>query len=242
MSKSAILLILLTVFIGPEFFKNAYAMGLRTPVALPVEKNGTIVRFTVETTKSTNTSNLLATAAYGLAAKHTLLFGLPYILSSTNDERVGDISFLYRYIAVQNDRFSGSDRLGLLGGLLLPREKEREAAAQLGLVFTRFKNRHEIDMDIIFQSGLNGRPDSARYDVSWQYRLLPGKRPDWGLPRELNSVLELNGRWLENEDIVHQLTVGMQWIDPAWVIEGGFVEDIDNGDESRIILGTRFHF
>jgi hypothetical protein len=60
--------------------------------------------------------------------------------------------------------------------------------------------------------GLSERKDRGRYDVSWQYRLAPAKRPDWGIASEINSVLEINGRWQENNSPTHQLTAGEQWL------------------------------
>jgi hypothetical protein len=34
----------------------------------------------------------------------------------------------------------------------------------------------------------SGRPDGARYDVSWQYRMTPAEYPDWGLVSEWDVV------------------------------------------------------
>ena len=228
-------------------------MGLRSFVALPVEKDGAVIRFVYEHVKesdtaSENSERLIANVAYGLSAKQTLLFGLPYRLSPSVRDRQGDVSVLYRHIVWQNDRFSGTDRLGLLAGVIAPTESDRNAAVQAGFVFTHFKNRNEIDVDVLYQAGMNDRKNSARYDVSWQFRLLPSERAEWGLTPELNSVLEFNGRWLEGNHwlegnrTVHQLTVGLQWIHQKWVLEGGIAKDISNGHESRYIMSTRFHF
>ena len=136
----------------------------------------------------------------------------------------------------------GTDRLGILAGLIVPTENDRDAAVQAGFVFTHFKNRNEIDVDILYQSGIDNRLDSGRYDLSWQYRLSPVDRPDWGFASELNTVVELNGRWNEGNSVSHQLTLGLQWIHPKVVIEGGMVNDLNNANETRFILSTRFHF
>lgn len=217
-------------------------MGLRSLVALPVDKGGSVVRFTLESTDDANTDYLITNAAYGLSADQTLLFGLPYRIEPAGSDRTGDLSVLYRHIVWREDNWDGTNRLGLLIGALLPSQTESDSAAQAGLVFTHFKNRNEIDSDLVYRFGNDDRLDSARYDISWQYRLHPVKRPAWGLAPELNSVLELNGRWLEDEDVVHQVTVGLQWIHPRLVLEGGVVRDISNGSESRVLLSTRFHF
>ena len=58
---------------------------------------------------------------------------------------------------------------------------------------------------------------------------------------ELNTVLEL-WPWLEDEDVVNQLTTRLQWIHPQWVLAGGMARDIYNGNETRLILSTGFDF
>ncbi|NQZ90783.1 MAG: hypothetical protein HRT97_00385 [Moritella sp.] len=235
------------IFLWFGMISSAYSMGLRSFVALPVEKGGAVIRFVYEHVKASDTASenserLIANVAYGLSAKQTLLLGLPYRLSPSGRDRQGDVSVLYRHIVWQNDRFSGTDRLGLLAGVIAPTESDRDAAVQAGFVFTHFKNRNEIDLDVLYQTGMNDRKNSGRYDVSWQFRLLPSERAEWGLSPELNSVLELNGRWIEGHSTVHELTVGLQWIHQKWVLEGGIAKDISNDHESRYIMSTRFHF
>ena len=227
------------IFVAAE---TAYSMGLRSFVALPVEKGGTVIRLSAEHTKDANTDTLNTSMAYGLSAKQTLLLGLPYRLSPAGKDRQGDLSVLYRHIVKQQDSQAGTNRLALLGGAIIPTESNRDAAAQAGFVFTHFKNRNELDIDTVYQAGLDQRTDSGRYDVSWQYRLSPTERPDWGFSREWNSVLELNGRWREGTVTTHQVTAGLQWIDKKWVIEGGVAKDINNDKELRYLVSTRFHF
>lgn len=94
----------------------------------------------------------------------------------------------------------------------------------------------------MYQLGIDNRLDSGRYDLSWQYRLFPVDRPNWGFASELNTVVELNGRWAEDNTVTHQLTLGLQWIHQKVVIEGGMVNDLNNANETRFILSTRFHF
>jgi len=221
---------------------SSYSMGLRSFVALPVEKEGTVIRLAFEHAKDSDTDDLTTSIAYGLSSKQTLLFGLPYRISPTGSNRQGDVSALYRHIVSQKDSQSGTDRLGLLGGVIVPTEDNRDTAAQAGLIFTHVKNRHEIDIDALYQYGIGRRTDSGRYDLSWQYRLSPSEYPDWGLGQEINSVLELNGRWTEGSVITHQVTAGLQWIHQKLVIEGGIVKDINNTKETRFILSTRLHF
>lgn len=221
---------------------NTHAMGLRSFVALPVEKEGAVIRLAFEHEKDTDTDTLTTSAAYGISRKQTLLLGMPYRFTPSDGNRQGDLSVLYRYIVWQEDSLSGTNRLGFLGGAIIPTGGDRDGATQAGFVFTHFKNRHEIDIDILYQAGSNNRSDSGLYDISWQYRLSPTERFDWGIGQELNSVLELNGRWSEGKKTTHQVTVGLQRIHQKWVVEGGVAKDIINGNELRYILSMRFHF
>ncbi len=225
---------------------QSYAAGLRSFIALPVDKGGTVIRVGVERASNSQVDSLLTGLAYGISAKQTLLLGMPYRLSPTGDNRQGDVSVLIRQIIKQNDFHSGTGRLGVLGGAIVPTDKNRDAAVQGGFVYTRFQGRHEVDIDALYQSGTGKRPNAGRYDVSWQYRLSPAERPDWGIAKELNSVLELNGRWKQGANTVHQATAGLQWIDQKWVLEGGITQDLNqagtNKKELRYLLSARFHF
>ena len=217
-------------------------MGLRSFVALPVEKGGVVIRLSAVNTNST--TSLITSAAYGVGINQTLLLGVPFKLSSSSldDGRLGNVSALYRYIVWRKDSLRGTDRFGLLGGTIIPTGNDIDPATQAGFVFTHFKNRHEIDIDVLYQSGMKERLDSGRYDMSWQYRLIPAEHLDWGISQEINTVIELNGRWTENSNITHQVTIGLQSIHQELVIEGGFVRDLNNRKENLILLGIRFHF
>lgn len=239
-NNTAVSIIILFLCLG--FVNKAYSMGLRSFVALPVEKEGAVIRLAFKHEKDSNADTLITSVAYGLSSNQTLLFGLPYRISPAGNNRQGDISVLYRHITWRQDTQSGTNRLGLLGGGIVPTKEDRDAAVQAGFVFTHVKNRHEFDIDALYQSGIKDRADSGRYDISWQYRLSPSDYPVWGMGQELNSVLELNDRWDEGNNVTHQFTAGLQWIHQKWVIEGGIVKDINNAEETRYILSTRFHF
>jgi len=230
------------ICVAPGIIGNANSMGLRSFVALPVEKGGAVVRFSLEHAEDADTDTLSTSAAYGISDRQTLLLGLPYRLSPAGSNRQGDISVLYRHIVRQEDSLSGTKRLGLLAGGIVPTDTERDAAIQAGFVYTYFKNQHEVDLDALYQAGIDDRADSGRYDLSWQYRLLPAKRPDWGIVKELYSVMELNGRWKEGSNITHQITAGVQWVHQKWVLEGGIIKDLNNDNEQRYLFSTRFHF
>ncbi len=220
----------------------ALAMGLRSFVALPVEQGGTVTRFLIERNTDDDTDTLFLNAAYGLSGQQTLLLGLPYRLSPSGGDRRGDLSALYRHITWQDDTFSGTRRLGLLAGAVIPTKSGRDPALQAGFVTTVYRSRWEWDIDALYRLGLADRPDSAQYDLSFQYRLSPAQYPDWGIGAEWGAVIELNGRWQEGESVVHQVTGGLQWIHRNWVLEGGLVQDLNGPEATRGILSLRLHF
>jgi len=217
-------------------------MGLRSFVALPVEKDGVVLRFLSEHNDDTDVTQLTVNTAYGMDHRQTLLFSAPYRLSPSGSDRFGDVTALYRNIVFQNDQFDSTLRLGLLGGFVFPTDSDRDAALQLGFVTTCYKGRNELDVDALYQIGLSDRKDSGRYDISWQYRLNPAEYPDWGIESELNSVIELRGVWNEDDKTIHEATFGLQWIHQAWVIEGGTVRDLNGPDETRYLISIRLHF
>ena len=221
---------------------SASAMGLRAFVALPVEKGGNVVRFQLLHNTDKDVTHLITSGAYGFNAKQTLLLGLPYRLSPSGKNRLGDASVLFRQIIAQNDSKSGTNRFALLGGAVIPSDGDQDPAVQGGFVDTHFNNRNEIDVDAIYQKGIDNRPDSGRYDLSWQYRLTPAERPDWGIATELNSVVELGGRWQQGKNTTHQLTLGLQLVHQKWVIEGGVTQDLNNEKDLALLVSTRFHF
>ena len=109
---------------------QSYAAGLRSFIALPVDKGGTVIRVGVEhvnnNSNKNNVDQLFTGVAYGISAKQTLLLGMPYRLSPAGDNRQGDVSVLFRQIIKQNDFHSGTGRLGILGGAIVPTDKERD--------------------------------------------------------------------------------------------------------------------
>lgn len=220
----------------------AQAMGLRSFVALPLDKGGAVLRFQIERNQDTDTDKAIVNLAYGLGSRQALLLGLPYRLSPAGPNRLGDLGVLYRHTVWQDDFAGGTHRIGLLAGLVAPTDNDRDAAIQAGFVSTLYQGRHEWDIDALYQVGLDDRPDSGRYDISWQYRLAPDHYPEWGVGNELNSVLELGGRWTEANEIVHQLTLGLQWIHPRWVLEGGIFQDINGPENTHFLITTRFHY
>ena len=217
------------------------AMGLRSFVALPIEKGGTVLRLFDSYNFDQNSNVLITNLAYGISSKKTIFLGLPFQSSSGSDQ-FGDLNVLYRHIVWQVDDDVGTSRLGLLGGLVVPTDSDRDWRVQAGAVATFYRHRHEWDLDALWIQGLNDAPNAARYDISWQYRLTPASYPEWGPAAEWDGVLELNGRWVEGDAIVHQVTAGLQWIHRRWVLEGGVVQDLNGPRDTRLVLSTRVHF
>jgi len=220
----------------------AQAMGLRSFVALPVNKGGLVLRFQYFHNVDTDRDVAFANAALGLSGKDTLLLGVPYRVSPSGDDRLGDFSALYRRTLWQEDGAFKTSRFALLAGAVLASDSNRDGALQLGGVATFYRDRNSFDIDALYRSGLGSRPDDGRYDISWQYRLAPGEYPEWGFPKEWYSVLELNGRWREGNSIDHQLTAGFQRISHNWVLEGGIIQTVNNERETQIFISTRHHF
>ena len=224
------------------FSHPALPMGLRSFVALPIDKGGTVVRAQYHRNTDADTEVFIANAAYGLSSKQTLLFGLPYRLSPGGAGQAGDLSALYRHIILQEDSTQSTRRLGVLGGLVVPTDSNRDARLQLGAVATIYKGRTEWDLDVLWIEGLNDTKNKARYDIAWQYRLSPSVYPEWGIGHEWHLNLELGGRWNEGNTMVHQATIGLQSIHRQWVFEGGVVQNLNAFTETQFILSTRFHF
>lgn len=224
------------------YVQSIQAMGLRSLVALPVDKGGKVVRVQYLHNTDTNTDVLVTNVAYGLSGKQTLLFGLPYRLSPTGADRTGDLGVLYRRIIWQDDTTSGTRRLGLLGGAVIPTESDRDPRLQAGVVATFFEGRTEWDIDALWIQGLDAATNRARYDIAWQYRISPAEYPDWGIGQEWALDLELGGRWNEGSTMVHQATIGLQSIHRQWVFEAGLVQDLNGPNNMQLIFSTRLHF
>ncbi len=216
------------------------AMGLRSLVALPVEKDGGVVRSVWE--HQTEAEFIRAAAAYGFTPEQAMFMETSYRISPEGDDQQGELSVLYRHIVWQKDRFTGTDRAGLLGGAVVPTISEHEWAYQAGGVYTHFRERHEIDMDALYLVRHERFGNQLRYDLSWQYRLLPAEFPDWGIASEWRSVLELNGRREEHQGSSHLITLGLQWSHQTWVLEGGVSQQMNASRNPQYLVGFRFHF
>ena len=218
-------------------------MGLRSFVALPINKGGVVTRLVLDEAPTTNDDRLIANLAYGVDSIQTVFLTLPYRLSSGSTNRLGDVELLYRYNFWQDIDSIDSSRVGILVGGVVPTDRDRDPRASIGLVATRIDDRHEWDADFLWQQGIDEALNTLRYDLSWQYRIYPYEYPEWGLSSVVNTVIEFAGRGVEGETVVQQFTAGFQWIvTPRWVVEGGLTQDLNGPHNTSYIFSTRFHF
>ena len=218
----------------------SFSMGIQSFVALPIDKGGSVLRVQNLYNNNTNTETLITNIAYGINSKQTLLVGTSYQINP--DKKGKDISMLYRYIIHQKDRFEGTSRFAILGGGVLPTTSDSDSALQGGFVYTYFRGKNEIDFDMLYQEGLQDRENSGKYDLSWQYRVFPSLRDEWGISQELNTVVELNGKWVKGNKTTHQNTLGLQWIHPRWVLEAAYIKELNNNKYESYLLSLRVHF
>ncbi len=112
--------------------QSSVAMGLRSFVALPVEKGGHVLRIQLLRNFDANIDRTIASLAFGIDGRRTLLFGIPYRLSPGGSDQFGDLSALYRHTVWQVDAPGKTARLALLGGVVIPTNHNRDAAVQAG--------------------------------------------------------------------------------------------------------------
>ena len=218
-------------------------MGLRSFVALPINKGGVVTRFVFDEIPETNNKRLTSNLAYGIDGKQTFFLAAPYRLSSGEGDRLGDIDMLYRNIVWQDLDSINPTRIGLLVGAAIPTESDRDPKASAGFVVTHAKERNEWDVDALWQQGIDDAPNTLRYDISWQYRIYPKEYPEWGLSSLVNTVVEFGGRGEEGDTVVQQVTGGFQWVVTSrWVLEGGVIQDLNGPDDTNFLVSTRFHF
>ena len=220
----------------------AHAGGLRSLVALPLVPGGIVTRLQVMGSIRPDNRLLSATVLYGLTTHQTLIFSVPDRSLELGDDGFGYVTGLYRRTVYQHDEPNATRRIAVIGGLRVPTDSNLDPQISAGFVTTIYKRRSEWDIDLVWMEGLGRSGNNGRYDVSWQYRLTPSEYPEWGIPTEWQSVLELGGRYSEGAEMVHQLTVGALWVHPSWVLEAGVIQDLSGPDVTSFLLGIRKHF
>jgi hypothetical protein len=182
------------------------------------------------------------TVLYGLTPRQTLIIGVPYRKLELGGDGFGYVTALYRGTVYQHDRPNATRRIAVIGGIRVPTDSDLDPQIAAGVVATLYQQRSEWDFDLVWMEGTGRSGNNARYDVSWQYRLTPSEYPEWGIPTEWESVVELGGRYTEGSEMVHQLTVGALWVHPSWVLEAGIIQDLNGPGATSLLLGIRKHF
>jgi len=220
----------------------AYAGGLRSLVALPLAPGSVVARLQIVGSSTPDNLTIAGTVMYGLTTRQTLIISVPYRHLEFGNDGFGYVTGFYRGTMYQHDEPNATRRIAVIGGLRMPTDGNHDPQIAAGLVATVYRHRSEWDFDIVWMQGLGRSGNNARYDVSWQYRLTPSEYPEWGMPTEWDSVLELGGRYVEGSGMVHQLTVGALWVHPGWVLEAGIIQDLNGPEATSILVGIRSHF
>jgi hypothetical protein len=220
----------------------AHAGGLRSLVALPLEPGGIVTRLQVVGSSSPDNLLVSGTVLYGLTTRQTLIVNIPYRNLERGDDGFGYVTGLYRGVVYQHDEPGATRRVAVIAGLRAPTDSDLDPQVSAGLVATIYRQRSEWDFDFVWMEGLGRSGDNARYDVSWQYRLTPAEYPEWGIPTEWQSVIELGGRYAQGSEMLHQLTVGALWVHPRWVLETGIIQNLNGPNVTSFLLGIRAHF
>lgn len=221
---------------------SSQAGGLRSLVALPLEPGGIITRIQVLKWSSPDDMTVAGTVMYGLTTNQTLILRAPYQDVEGGNDGFGYLTGLYRHTIYQRDEPSATRRMALIGGFRVPTDSSLDPQVSAGLVTTIYRGRSEWDVDFVWMEALGQSGNNGRYDVSWQYRLTPVEYPEWGIPSEWQSVIELGGRYTQGSETVHQLTVGALSVHPSWVLETGIVQDLNGPHATALLLGFRKRF
>lgn len=153
----------------------------------------------------------------------------------------GDTLFFARYTLIHIDEPAETWRLAPLVGLYLP-TGYYDKADHLGVLPDTLQNGsgsvdpylgvagtwkdllQEVDFDATYRHDFAASPgfqfgDQARFDASWQFRILPWLMPEKGVPNYLMGVVETNVEWYgrnREAGVINNSTGGLIWfIDPG---------------------------
>lgn len=217
-----------------------HATGVRSFVALPVEDDGRVVRALAEYEDDQALSTLGLSAAYGITASDTLLFGLPLRLLPGGPDMQGPFSVLYRRTLWRRDVPEGTSRFASLIGLTVPIDGGSAAQFQVGGVYTFYRGRTQWDIDALWRPARSETPATGRFDIAWDYRLSPAEYPEWEPVGEWHLIVELTGRYAEGTRTRHRLLAAGRYTRRSWLIEFGVDRGID-GDGLGVLFGFRQH-
>lgn len=165
-------------------------------------------------------SNILV---YGWTSRFSTALGVPLIRRDLEakgpmeratddlDTGIGDITLLLRYQLWKKLGYLESRSWTVVGGVQIPSYDDPFSSRSwnpiLGTVYTWRKNRRGVDADITYQLNTENdcdfkAGDVLRYDLAYQYRLLPARYEDISTdnPWSLTGLLELNGEYQEKSE------------------------------------------
>jgi len=157
---------------------------------------------------------------YGLSEKIILIGKYPLfykkLTQTVEEERqtkknfgFGDLTIRGKFRFLTRDKPGETSRASIFAGLKFPTGRSRKNPRLLrlgtgswdfpfGLLFTTVSLQRQIDT--VVQYKINGTDNSGfrfgdtfRHDLSYQYRIYPGKLPKTGVPSFVYAVIELNG-------------------------------------------------
>jgi hypothetical protein len=239
-----------------------FGLGLRAFVAVPLAKGDWMLRELYMNNDTAKMEVMMTAVGYGITAKDMIMVMAPAVVKPAKNPSISNVTVLYRRTLFQKDTADTTLRLGLLAGADIATSstvttsgnsattKNLYGATDAGLVATYFKGRNQFDVDYLYKVGEQSRINSYQYDTSWQYRLSPAEFSEWGLGHMINAVVEYSGRWNNVTELVHQGTLGLQYVSGQLVVEGGVVQDLNKPKAAgggygkkatTYLLGFRLH-
>lgn len=251
---------------------TASAGPINTDVALTPRKGGAIFRLQYRYTDAdgagmiqhVNSSNVIGTFVYGITERLAMFLTLPYANRQVDrvvprmgrveqaHDGLADITFKLKYRFWQKDLGVGDTlRWAALGGLNI-RSGDGDFSSDsydpiIGTVFSARMGRMIFDTDLVYQMNTGRgefRHDTLRYDVSAAYRLVVGETRN--TTYELDTVIELNGRYVADGTHELYLSPGLQFITEQWALEASIqlpvVQDLSSGQPEpsvRLVAGLR---
>ena len=247
-------------------FKHAIcsAAPITFSTALPISKDQLILREQLISNKLADNQvrrtdqSLVSTLAYGVSAKFAAFTEIPLTRIELNTQNsnqstsgIGDIRLFGRYTAFSIDSPGKTFRLAPFFGLELAtgRNNDNQPLSLgsgsydffAGTVATYATTNWAIDTQVSYQKngtsdGLN-LGDSARFDSSLQYRLIPSKLTI-DTTHFINGVIELNiihqkssslhGRENINSSTHAFIAPGLQYISSKWIAEASLQIPLKN--------------
>ncbi|MBD3610609.1 MAG: hypothetical protein HUJ30_08675, partial [Gammaproteobacteria bacterium] len=128
---------------------QSHAMGIRSFVAMPIDKGGSMLR--MQYIDAGNMTTLMTNYAYGLTGTQTLIVGLPYQLSPQVNKGRGDINLLYRYIGWHKSDTEKMVMAALLAVVLISEQSDNSPKFVGAITYSR--GLREEDFSAFWRQG-----------------------------------------------------------------------------------------